>query len=50
MYMFTNTINDEAKPKAHEKYHQKTFDTGHLHGKKREEGVCLKGVYFGNLR
>ena len=31
IYMFTDTIDDDAKPKTHQKLAQKTLATGHLH-------------------
>ena len=47
-YVFTNTLDDGAKPKAH--------STGCLHKEntnwklKRGKGACSKGVYFESLR
>ena len=55
MYLFTNTIDNGAKPNAHLNHAQKMLDTEHLHqqGKylcKNLEGRgCFARDYFGTL-
>lgn len=51
VYMFTSIINDEAKPKAYLKHHQKMLDTRCLHEKKSPRGSAFawKGHIFRNL-